>query len=185
MNTAPSQDSVQLAYAGARSAVPAGAPCVVLQLGALVSAWAWGTGVVPEQTHALPLGIETLAQRYFLDARPSEAAVELGIEVVEEIVMPWHKRLPPQSVLVSSDPYVNHLAGVAGMPAQASWVLSTATVEALFNQWADEVLGGGARPPTMPTNGSFAATLLVVREVLHHLAFSGVLVQRSLAEPVT
>lgn len=162
---------VHVTYAKARDLAPTRAPCVVLQLGAAASIWAWGSGPVPEETNAFAIGIETLAQRYFRAARPSEAAVELAINEVEEIVMPWHRVLPPQSVLVASDVYVNELARWAGISAQDNMMLSATAVEAMFNQWADGALGGTSNKPRLPTSGTFAATLLVVREVLHHLSF--------------
>lgn len=175
--------SINLTYLQARNIVADGAPCVVLQLGAEASTWAWGSGgAVPEQTAALNIGIDTLAQRYFRAARPSEPEVELAIEEVEEIVMPWRRALPLHAVLVSSDPYVHELASHAGLSAQDEGMLTTDTVEAMFNQWADEALGGASYTTRLPTAGTFAAALLVVRELLHHLSFAGIFVQRSRPE---
>lgn len=180
MNLSANTALLHATYARSRALVAKDAPCVVLHLGASVSAWAWGLGAEADETAALAIGIETLVQARFPTARPSESAVEWAIAEVEEIVMPWHRRLPRQGVLVSGDAYVSGLARVAGVSTQDDGMLSTDAVEALFNQWADETLGGASRARSLPTTGTFAATLLVVREVLHHLGFTGIRVLRAL-----
>lgn len=166
-------------YSRARGLVPTHVPCVVLQLGAGASTWAWGSGPAPDETHALAIGIETLAQRYFRAASPTEAAVESAIEEVEDVVMPWHRVLPPQSALVACDAYVAELARWADMPAQNRMMLKTDLVEDMFNQWVDGALGGALNNFRLPISGTIPATLLVVREVLHHLSFDSILVQHS------
>jgi len=146
---------------------------VVLHLGDDAAAVAWGQA--PDQAAALDLGLVLLATRLAPGGRSSAGAVEDAIATVEDVVMPWHGRIPVAARLVSGDVWVQALASWAGMPADAdAWWLSTEAVERLFDRWAALVQGRPASQDGLPSTGAFAAALLVLREWLHHLGFDGV-----------
>ena len=167
--------AVRASYAWARRVPDAGA-CVALHLGDEASALAWGTGAEPDGVAVLPLGLHTLADRYFPGGRLSEMAIEAAIAEVEDIVMPWHGQLPPGARLVSGDAAIAELAAWAGMRGDGPWQFGTESVEHLFNRWVALAQGRPASQDALPTTGAFSATLLVLREWLHHLGFEGITV---------
>lgn len=168
-------------YTWARAARPAPAGIVALHLGDEASALALGRAAQPERVIALDLGLATLARRFFASDRPGEAAIETAIAEVEDAIMPLRPALPPEAWLVSTDAAVAWVAEQAGLSWQAgAATLDRETVEALFNRWAALALGRPASQDALPiggpVGGRFAATLLVLREWLHHLPQSALAV---------
>lgn len=168
-------------YSWARAARPAAAGIVALHLGGEASALALGRAAQPERVIALDLGLATLARRFFASDRPGEAAIETAIAEVEDTIMPLRPALPSEAWLVSTDADVAAVAAQAGLSWQAGpATLDRDTVEALFNRWAALALGRPASQDVLPIGGPvagrFAATLLVLREWLHHLPQSALTV---------
>lgn len=166
--------AAQATYDRARAAQPAAHGWVALHLGDEASALALGQAPLPERVIAMDLGLVTLARRFFATERPGELAIETAIAEVEDLIMPLRQALPPESQLVSTDPAVAELAQQAGLSlTEGPADLDRDTVEALFNRWAALALGRPASQDALPIGGPvagrFAATLLVLREWLHHL----------------
>lgn len=177
----PQMDETALhaAWADVRQHVPQPQAIVVLRLGDDRSMLAWGTGVKPEQVSPLPLGLLGLAHRLLPAERLSALAIESTMAEVEDIVMPWHGQLPASAQLFTDDAAMAELARWAGMPdADRSWSLTTEAVEHLFNRWVALAQGRPASQDELPTTGRFSATLLVLREWLHHLGFVGITIRR-------
>lgn len=162
--------AAEASYAGARAACPAAPAWLALHLGDEAAALALGTAVRPAQVIAVDLGLATLARRFFTSDRPGEAAIEMAIAEVEDVIMPLRAALPAEALLVSTDAAVAEVAVQAGLALDAGPVtLDRETVEALFNRWAALALGRPTSQDALPVAGRFAATLLVLREWLHHL----------------
>lgn len=175
--TSIDETTLRAAYARARRHSPESQAIVVLQLGDDRSMLALGTNATPLQMASLELGLQGLAHRLFPGGRLSEMAIEQAIAEVEDIVMPWHNKLPPSAQLFTDDASMAELAQWAGMPDKAtSWLLTTEAVEHLFNRWVSLAQGRPASQDALPTTGQFSATLLVLREWLHHLGFLGITV---------
>lgn len=171
------ETAIRATYAWARQNLRDADAIVALQLGADESMLAFGQGEQPEQVSVLPLGLQRLADRYFPDGRLSELLIEHAIAEVEDIVMPWHGKLPTAAGLFTDDADIAGLARWADMPDKAGpWLLTTEAVEQLFNRWAALAQGRPASQDPLPTTGRFSATLLVLREWLHHLGFDGITV---------
>lgn len=168
-------------YTWARAARPGAAGIVALHLGDEASALALGSAAQPERVITLDLGLATLARRFFASDRPGEAAIETAIAEVEDAIMPLRPALPVDAWLVSTDAAVAAVAEQAGLSWQAGpATLDRDTVEALFHRWAALALGRPASQDGLPIGGPgagrFAATLLVLREWLHHLPQSALAV---------
>lgn len=172
------KDAVRATYAWAFHSAPDAGSLVALQLGQDEAALAWGQGPEPEQVAALPLGLRSLAGRYFPAGRLNALAIETAIAEIEDAVMPWHGKLPPAAHLISNDPAIAELAAWAGMPDEGPWLLTTEAVEQLFSRWAALAQGRPASQDGLPTTGGFSVALLVLREWLHHLSFDGITVHR-------
>lgn len=147
-----------------------GGDITALEFGAAESAVVAGNGAEPSRAIPIQLGVSALARRYFNAPRLGEAAIEAAITEVEDRVMPLRSQLELGSRHVTRDRGVRAVAGVLG-PVTEPWVaLSTDAVEQLFNRWVSIALGRPATQDALPTSGEFAATLLVLREWLHHLS---------------
>ena len=141
-----------------------------LEFGAAESAVVAGDGAEPARVIPIQLGVSALARRYLDAPRLAEAAIEAAIAEVEDRVMPLRPLLAPGTRHVTRDPGIRAVAELFG-PVTGPWVaLSTDAVEQVFNRWVSIALGRPAMQDALPTSGAFAATLLVLREWLHHLS---------------
>ena len=169
--------TMRSAYALARQQASEPQAIVVLHLDDDRFMLAWGTGNEPAQLSLLPLGLQALTHRLLPQGHLSEVAIEQTIAEVEDILMPWHGKLPAFALLFTTDTVVAELACWAGMPAKAeAWRLTQETVEHLFNRWVARAQGRPASQDELPITGRFSATLLVLREWLHHLGFEDITV---------
>jgi hypothetical protein len=83
----------------------------------------------------------------------------------------------PSIPLFAQNAVSTELAYWAGMTdLNIPWLLKTEAVEELFNRWTALVQGRPASQDPLPTNGHFSATLLVLRECLHHWEIQGITV---------
>jgi hypothetical protein len=118
--------------------------------------------------HSLALGWETLALAHFRNERPPPLELERAIEAVEDELA--RVRPPAQGgELRTSDRFIREIAAAAGLPPAAERVLTVEAVELAF-----ETLAAGR--PGLPSGRAFAATLLILREVMHHLRFRSIAV---------
>jgi hypothetical protein len=150
--------------------------CVALHVGDEACAVAWGSGLQATEAAGLAVGMHDVAARFFPTDRVSLLAVEEAIAAVEDIVMPWHGRWPHAARLVACDPQTRALADWSGLKNDGDVCLSVEAVEQLFNRWAALVQGRPSSQDPLPLSGPFAATLLFLREWLHHVGFNGVTV---------
>lgn len=111
-------------------------------------------------------------------APPTAGELELAIAEVEDGLMPVMRQLPSSARLHGETSQLNDIARAAGYTAEAMQSLSTGGVEGLFNRIADIAHGMPAAaagvPEQLVSGPSFVATLIVLREVLHHGGFAGV-----------
>lgn len=163
-------------WLGARRAL--GGALTALEFGEQASAVAVGAGAEPERVIRLALGPGELARRHLRGPRPGEAAIEAAIAEVEERIMPLRPALPVGSQCVSRDPRVARIADVLGSPAGPWAGLDTHLVEQGFNRWVSIALGRPASQDTLPTTPEFGASLLVLREWLHHMGFASIRIDR-------
>ena len=150
-----------------------------LHLGAEHLTWAAGTSA-PE--HAvrlcLPLGGAHTARRFFRGAIPTPLELENAIAAVEDEVHIAHRQLqgllPPGQVWApwSADAALHDLATLAGVPTGPHRVLTLDAMERLFNRLAAVSEGRPAAQEGLPDDPAFAGTLLVLRELMHHLPFA-------------
>jgi exopolyphosphatase/pppGpp-phosphohydrolase len=148
---------------------------VVLHLGAegtevLVS----GAEHAPVNLH-LSLTAQEIASRFFHTDPPSALAVEMAIEAVEEQVMQARAIVPEACAVHWTATHAQRvMAWAAASPGNpnpegaAPTEVSVEQLEALFNRLVGRVEGRPASSDPVPTDAAFAATVLIVREFLHH-----------------
>ncbi|MDP4238477.1 MAG: hypothetical protein Q8904_03280 [Bacteroidota bacterium] len=118
------------------------------------------------------IGSEKTARDFFIHNPPTPAEVENAIQVVEDEVMPLHKLITTGSSLYTLDAGIRETAQLTVFAEhEQKIILERADMEQLFNRLAAIITGRPASQDIIPTTNSFAATLLVLREVMHHLGF--------------
>lgn len=192
-------DSAELRrFARWRRLAPVGHAVTLLEIGAgaskLVSA---PVGAVP-RVFLLPLGSDAVGRGPFRHDPPTPLEVEAAIESIEDVVMPLARQLASPATLIATGDALAAIVRAAAPPAGPATegaargisdgivddatddalgsVLTTEAVERLFQRFAAVVQG---RPPAssgLPAGPGFAATLLILREILHHLDFAAVTV---------
>lgn len=128
----------------------------------------------------LALGHDKTARDFFRGAVPTPLELETAIAAVEDEVHAAQRRyrayLPEglSASPLSADPGLHEAATLAGTASGHRRVLALDAVERLFNRIALVSQGRPAAHEGLPENPAFAARLLVLRELMHHMPFSDV-----------
>jgi hypothetical protein len=155
------------AYRQARDHAAADGWVTMLDIGAQESAVAFGCGDDSPAIVRLAVGTASGGMPRHDPPLPSE--LEHAIATIEDAVMPLARRLPPSSILVVTGSAMHELA-----PAHDGAALGD--VEAMFQQLAAVAEGRPVASRGLPSGPAFAATLLIVREFMHHLGFKSLVV---------
>mgnify|MGYP001485367522 CR=1 FL=1 len=119
-----------------------------------------------------------------LDHAPLTAAgIESAIQQIEDGLMPVLRSLPDHGQLVTSAPEYWKVVKAARLGGSPEVDLDIATVESLFNRLADVAYGMPAARLGIPAYRSFAAVVLLLREILHHGGFGSVRVTQPSPAP--
>lgn len=119
------------------------------------------------QAATLALGPEAIARRFFRSALPAPHELEAAIDVIEDALQGIAGNFSARTLNASA-------ASLGALPAFAGahgTLLSRVQVEAAFNRLADLANGRPAALDPLPDEPAFAARLLVLRELMHHLDF--------------
>jgi hypothetical protein len=115
---------------------------------------------------ALPIGWEDLAGAF--DGIVSERAIEQAIERVEDAL--GHPKLDfARGLRVRGDETLSQMAQAAGLAGGSDVTLTAEAVEAMFARLAMQSAGALPREDRLPGDPRFRATLVIVRELMHHL----------------
>lgn len=117
-------------------------------------------------------GVDDLAGAIFRHVPPTPAELEQAIDIVEDALMATKLAHTERGVLVTSDPLLRDMPGLAAEGSR----LSRDNVEALFQRLASASLGHPGALGDLPANGRASAALLVLRECMHHLGYEAVYV---------
>ncbi|CAM8661906.1 hypothetical protein MCEMSHM24_00741 [Comamonadaceae bacterium] len=124
----------------------------------------------------LQLGTASLARQWTRHTPPTPLDIEHAIEVTEDVLMPLAAKLVrTEQVQLSGSGAALILQAVGVAPdAVLNWSLEE--VEGLFNRIAMVSQGRPIGHEALPTAPEFYAAMVIVRECLHHLRFSEVVV---------
>ncbi len=156
-------------------------PCVLLHLGAHGTRLqlCHAPGEAFAHTVWLPVGTALTAQAFFKCDVPTPLEMEAAIAQVEDEVYLAHRQFQPLAAAGSGplawwsvDAALIELAELAGVPGGAHTVLTLDAVERLFQRLAYVAEGRPAAVEGLPERASFAAALLVLRELMHHMPFA-------------
>lgn len=121
----------------------------------------------------LPIGSVKTA-RCFKHNPPNEVEMENAIMLVEDELFRIRHSIVKGSTLSTTDACIRTIARIAGVPDEPNLILTRDLVEQTFNWLAAIVQGRPVSLDSIPTTAEFCATLLILREFMHHLNFASI-----------
>ena len=122
----------------------------------------------------LAIGSHRTATEFFRHTPPTPGELENAIMAVEDEVTRARTLVAGHSALHTTDAAIRDIAVLAGVTDQDAMELSVEAVERTFDLLAALVQGRPASSADLPNTAEFAATLLILREFMHHLQFAAV-----------
>lgn len=137
---------------------------------------ALGTKAIePDTIWQFDIGFEKTANQFFRNNPPTPGEVENAIVAVEDEVMQVSKLIPAGTHLFSSDAAVKEIyAQLEPYQQSSDRRLYRHDLEAIFGRLSAIISGRPASSDTLPQTATFAAALLILREVMFHLGFEGI-----------
>lgn len=127
------------------------------------TALAWQEPNQPAVVLRLPLGRQTLVDQAMRRWPPHPIDLEHAIDLTEEALSALTLRPPPGRILQLAGAFVSLVPHLGGARRD--------DVEAAFENLAAWSAGRPAPPAGWPADPGFGATLLLLRELMHHLGF--------------
>ena len=172
-----SETSLRADYASMRTELADESPVTVVHVGAEQTLVASGKGTEPDAVIVLAIGAQKTSDDFFRHNPPTPLELENAIMTVEDEVARARAIIVDDSRLFTRDAGIREIALIAGLPDQPALTLSLETMEKTFDRLAAVSLGRPASHEGLPGNAAFAATLLILREFMHHLKFASITVQ--------
>ena len=180
MQTIIPQEIQQLAqqlYRSVRKTGTAGTPITLLHIADEYTVIVTATDTAAESVWLLKIGSQLTSGSYFKHNPPTPDEVENAIQVVEDEVMSISKLIPANSILFTTDTEIGEIARLTkSTTSDSGRLLLREDMEHLFNRLAAIITGRPASQDILPTTNTFAATLLILREVMHHLGFADIVI---------
>jgi exopolyphosphatase/pppGpp-phosphohydrolase len=170
------ESEIRQHYRAIKPGLPEGTPITVLHIGAEQTAVATGTGADPDQIILIAIGSPRTASECFKHLPPTPGELETAIMIVEDEVTKVRALTAVDSTLFTTDASISEIAFLAGITDGAGMKIPVDTVEHIFQLLASLSLGRPAPISGIPNDASFASTLLILREFMHHLKFSSITV---------
>jgi exopolyphosphatase/pppGpp-phosphohydrolase len=117
----------------------------------------------------LAIGSHKTALAHFRHFPPTAVEMELAIMTVEDALASL--RLPAGLTLYCGDALAWQIARLAGIDPASGTTVSIAAVEQVFERVAMMALGHPALLEGLPEHREFAAGILILRELMHHMGF--------------
>jgi len=163
-------------YGKVRAMSPHVANIALLCIGAQCSQLLIAEGGRPQALYRLAIGPDSIAKQYLLHTPPAPRELEAAIFAIEEQIAAAHISVASGLPLYSSDPLVRRVAHFSHATGEETFSLGIESVERSFNRLVNLTLGQPAAREALPLDPEFVATLLLLRELLHHLRFSSLIV---------
>jgi len=166
------ETAIRADYAFARMELANDESLTVLHIGAGETLVALGKGAQAEATIALAVGAEKTSAEFFRLSLPTPLELENAIMAVEDEIARARTIIVDGSTLLTRDTALREIALIAGLPDQPVLTLAIELVEKTFDRLTAVSLGRPAAHEGLPSSAAFAATLLILREFMHHLKFA-------------
>lgn len=169
-------EEAHIAYALLRRSQSDGTPVTVIGIGPMQTYLAYGNGSMVETTISLDIGSQRTSIDHFKHRPPTPGEMEHTIMSVEDEIARVPTALLAGSNLFTTDDAIREIALMAGLADQPVMHLGRAEVERTFDRLTYVIEGRPASSEGLPEAHEFAATLLILREFMHHLGFSSITV---------
>ena len=170
------QDNLSKRYGAVRWCVPDATTLVLLHIGATQTGVAVGSDANPGTLLTLTIGSEKTARDHFKHTPPSALELENAIATVEDEVTRARHLVSAGARLCTTDAAIREIARLSGVTEGPTMRLSLDAMERTFDRLTQVSLGRPASFEGLPASPSFAATLLILREFMHHLQFADIIV---------
>jgi len=117
------------------------------------------------------VGQALLTARFFDGDTISPGRLEHAIEWTEDQIQAAQTSIPAGAQLVSDEDDLRELARVSGVSPGPHMVLHVEAVEATFSRLVIQAFGQAPQQEALPTSARFFATVVFIRELMHHLHF--------------
>ncbi|KXS32552.1 MAG: Uncharacterized protein AWT59_1321 [Candidatus Gallionella acididurans] len=164
-------------YGAIRLGIPDGTPISVLHIGEQQTAVAAGMGVEPSAVFKLPVGSGKTAAEYFHHNPPTPGEFENAIVAVEDAVASARTIISGGTRLFTTDEAIRKIALNSGISDGSKLILTLDAMEQTFERLTMVSLGRNASQELISNGVTFAATLLILREFMHHLQFVSITVK--------
>jgi hypothetical protein len=154
-----------------------GTPVIALHIGVNQTTVSRTVDGSPDGLMALSIGSGKTASEFFRHSPPTPLEMENAIMAVEDEVIRARTVATPNCTLCTSDACIREIALLAGVADSRHMALSIEAVERQFDLLAAFTLGRPATSAGIPTTSGFAATLLILREFMHHLQFTSITIE--------
>lgn len=161
-------------YGAVRSAATVTGSLAVLHIGEEQTTLAVGDSLDPPATLTMAIGAQRTAREFFKRTVPSPLELENAITTVEDEVMRARALVRARPRLYTTDPSIRTIAVLSGVTEGAAMELSIDALERTFDRLTSVALGRPASHEGLPDDKAFAATLLILRELMHHLQFAAI-----------
>ena len=119
----------------------------------------------------LLIGWRTISRDYFRKDPPTPLDLENAIAAIEDEIERTHKTVDRGLGVVTTEETIRDIALASGVPAGPEVVLPIEAVERTYARMAGRA--------GLPGDPRFAATVLLLRELMHHLDIERVIVRAS------
>lgn len=122
----------------------------------------------------LAIGWEQVSEAFFASFPPDYAQVDRAINFTEEILSQAQHLFDDRFVLESNDEQLQLIASLAFNTTTVDGKIHVPQIELenLFDRFAAIVKGLPTSLDVLPDDNKFAAYLLIIREIMHHLDFT-------------
>ena len=119
----------------------------------------------------IEVGYAPLTQLFFQGETISAGRLEQAIEWTEDQIQSAKLSIPPGSALHTHEQDLRELAVASGVAPSADMALHVDAVEATFSRLVMQAFGQAPQQESLPRSARFFATVVFVRELMHHLHF--------------
>jgi len=165
-----------LGYSSVRRDQPDGTPITVLHIGPTLTRLVFGKDMMAEVTFSLDIGSQKTSSDHFKHTPPTPNEMENAIMSVEDEIAQAPASLLAGSNLFTNDAAIREIAQMAGLADQTVMNFGLTEVEITFDRLVSVLQGRPASSEGLPVSPEFAATLLILREFMHHLKFPSIAV---------
>jgi exopolyphosphatase/pppGpp-phosphohydrolase len=168
-------DEIHDRYSALRADFASGQAIAVLHIGASRTVIAVGRGSQPQATWTLDIGSRKIANAYFKRALPAPEEIEAAIVEIEDEISRARPLFAAASTVLTNDADVRDIALAAGVGDGPSIMLTVDAVERTFERLVATALRQLGHD--LPQGTQFAATLTILRELMHHLKIPSITVR--------